>query len=128
MGFGAVSPIRRSWVRPVSDATPAAYGADPAPPPQQSVPAPGRGKLIRLQLSPDAPGHRSVGTAGALADLSFEGLIRDVDPGQLTAAQICPLLWDEADALEWVRGWFDPLAPFFGAAAQAGEAMLVWVD
>ncbi|MCT9093828.1 YfbM family protein [Streptomyces sp. ASQP_92] len=30
--------------------------------------------------------------------------------------------------LEWVRGWFDPLAPFFGAASQAGEAMLVWLD
>lgn len=66
--------------------------------------------------------------AGALAGLSFEDLIRDVDPAQMTAAEIYPLLWDEADALEWVRGWFDPLAPFFGAAAQAGEAMLVWLD
>ncbi|MFJ2420709.1 hypothetical protein ACIOWH_37300, partial [Streptomyces brevispora] len=36
--------------------------------------------------------------------------------------------WEEADALEWVRGWFDPLSPFFGAAALAGEAMLVWLD
>jgi hypothetical protein len=27
-----------------------------------------------------------------------------------------------------LRGWFDPPAPFFGAAAQAGEAMLVWLD
>ncbi|MEW1862018.1 YfbM family protein [Streptomyces sp. NPDC088194] len=66
--------------------------------------------------------------AGALADLSFEDLSRDVDPEQMTAAQIYPLLWDEPGALEWVRGWFDPLAPFFGAAAQAGEAMLVWLD
>lgn len=66
--------------------------------------------------------------AEALAGLPFDDLIRDVDPAQLTAAQIYPLHWDEADALEWVRGWFDPLAPFFGAAAQAGEAMLIWLD
>jgi hypothetical protein len=66
--------------------------------------------------------------AEALAQLSFDDLIRNVDSGQLTAAQIYPLHWDEANPLEWVRGWFDPLAPFFGAAAQAGEAMLVWLD
>lgn len=66
--------------------------------------------------------------AEALARLPFDDLVRDMDPAQLTAAQIYPQHWDEADAIEWVRGGFDPLAPFFGAAAQAGEAMLVWLD
>ena len=66
--------------------------------------------------------------AESLARFSFDDLIREVDPGQLTAGQIYPLHWDETDALEWVRGWFDPLSPFFGAAALAGEAMLVWLD
>ncbi|MFI5756425.1 YfbM family protein [Streptomyces sp. NPDC051569] len=66
--------------------------------------------------------------AQTLARLPFDDLVRDVDPAQLAAAQIYPQHWDEAGALEWVRGWFDPLAPFFGAAAQAGEAVLVWLD
>ncbi|WP_103890278.1 DUF1877 family protein [Actinacidiphila yanglinensis] len=60
--------------------------------------------------------------------MPFQDVIRDVDPEQLTAVRIYPLFWDEAGALEWVRGWFDPLVPFFGAAARAGEAMLVWLD
>ncbi|MFC8829224.1 YfbM family protein [Streptomyces sp. NPDC057137] len=66
--------------------------------------------------------------ADSLARLSFDDLVREVDSAQLTAAQIYPLIWDEADALEWVRGWFDPLAPFFASAASAEEAMLVWLD
>jgi hypothetical protein len=66
--------------------------------------------------------------AQALARLSFDDLVRNVGPAQLTDAQIYPQHWDEEGALEWVRGWFDPLAPFFGAAARASDAMLVWLD
>lgn len=32
------------------------------------------------------------------------------------------------DALKWVRGWFEPLKPFFEATARDNDAMLVWLD
>lgn len=66
--------------------------------------------------------------AQALARTSFDDLIDGLDPAELTAAEVYPLMWDEADALEWVRGWFEPLKPFFEATAKDNDAMLVWLD
>ncbi|QXJ26913.1 YfbM family protein [Actinomadura graeca] len=66
--------------------------------------------------------------ADALANLSYNDLIAEVAPADLSAAEIYPSIWDDEDALEWVRGWFEDLEPFFRAAAGRGDAMLTWLD
>ncbi|MFH8771245.1 DUF1877 family protein [Streptomyces sp. NPDC017958] len=58
---------------------------------------------------------------------SFQ-LIRGVDPAELTGAEVYPLGWSEPGALEWGRHWYDGLTQFFGVAAGADAAMLVWLD
>ena len=70
-----------------------------------------------------------VQTAGqALAATSFDALAAGVTQAALTQADIYPQVWDEPDSIEWVRGWFEPLIPYFGNAATQGQAMLIWLD
>jgi hypothetical protein len=67
--------------------------------------------------------------ADALAHTSYEALIQGVDPAELTAAEIYPvMMWAEPDAFDNVRQRFAPVIPFFTAAAQNRDAMLIWVD
>ncbi|WP_283139858.1 YfbM family protein [Rhizohabitans arisaemae] len=66
--------------------------------------------------------------ADALAKISFNDLVEDTDPADLTRAEIYPQMWDEPDALVWVQSWFQPIVPFFKAAARYGEAIIVWID
>ncbi len=67
--------------------------------------------------------------AGTLASLTFDDLTRDITPADLREAGLYPVeIWRDADALEFVRRWFEPLRPFFQQAAAAGDAVLVWLD
>jgi hypothetical protein len=66
--------------------------------------------------------------AGALTATSYDDLIRGVTPADLAQAHVYPEIWDEPDSLDWVRGWYEPLVPFFTSAAGQGHAMLVWLD
>lgn len=74
------------------------------------------------------PADRVRIAAHALAATSYDALIAGVDRADLAKADIYPQIWDESDALDWVRGWFEPLAPYIGAAAQQGHALIVWLD
>ncbi|ROP50687.1 DUF1877 family protein [Streptomyces sp. PanSC9] len=49
-------------------------------------------------------------------------------PADLIKAEVYPLCCDEPDAHEWGRRWYDGLNRFFGAAAAADDAVLVWLD
>ncbi len=66
--------------------------------------------------------------AEALAAVSYDTLTAGVNRTALTQADIYPLIWDEPDSIEWVRGWYEPLVPFFADAARQGHALLVWLD
>jgi uncharacterized protein DUF1877 len=66
--------------------------------------------------------------AEALAAVSYDSLTSDVDRTAFAQADIYPQIWDEPDSIEWVRGWYEPLVPFFADAARQGQAMLVWLD
>ncbi|MFE7382212.1 YfbM family protein [Streptomyces zhihengii] len=64
----------------------------------------------------------------ALSALTYDRLVDGVDPGELDAAEIYPLHWEDRAALEWGRGWFTGLTAYFAAAARDGHAVLVWID
>jgi hypothetical protein len=66
--------------------------------------------------------------AEALRATTYAQLISGVDPAELTSAEVYPLGWSEPGSLEWGRPWYDGLTQFFGAAARADDAMLVWLD
>lgn len=66
--------------------------------------------------------------AEALAATTYDELINRVTPTDLAHEHVYPDIWGEPDSLEWVRGWYEPLVPFFAAASAQGNAMVVWVD
>jgi hypothetical protein len=66
--------------------------------------------------------------AEALSGASYDELIQGLDPAELTAAEIYPEIWDSPEELQWVRGWYEPILPFFTAAAKDGDAMLLWIS
>ncbi|SDN58454.1 YfbM family protein [Allokutzneria albata] len=72
--------------------------------------------------------ERVEAAAEALAAIDFAELADGVDPSELTEADVHPLTWDEEDALEWVGHWFAPLPAFFSAAAEKGDAIILWID
>ncbi|MFD7262315.1 YfbM family protein [Streptomyces sp. NPDC059874] len=80
----------------------------------------------------DPPGYlppaRVQAAAEALRELPYDRLIRNVDPSELTRAEVYPLIWDSPDSLEWARDVFLDLTAFLGAAAEAGDGMLLWID
>ncbi|MGY0231312.1 YfbM family protein [Longispora urticae] len=52
----------------------------------------------------------------------------DVRAADLAAAEIYPAIWDSQEAVAWVQGWFAPLVPYFGAAAEDGDAVVIWLS
>ncbi|MFF7935583.1 YfbM family protein [Streptomyces sp. NPDC007940] len=66
--------------------------------------------------------------AEALRATSYDQLVSGVDAAELASAVVYPLGWSELGSLEWGRPWYDGLTQFFGAAAKADDAMLVWLD
>ncbi|WP_253195392.1 YfbM family protein [Streptomyces sp. JHA26] len=66
--------------------------------------------------------------AEAFRTISYDHLVRGVDPAELTSAEVYPFGWGEPGALEWGRHWYDGLTQFFEAAAGANHAMVVWLD
>lgn len=67
--------------------------------------------------------------ADALERVSFDDLVSGVEPRTLRDAEVYPTeIWEEADALEFVRAWFEPLPPYFRRAANAGDAIAIWLS
>ena len=66
--------------------------------------------------------------AAALAATSFDALTAEITLADLTEAKVYPMTWDEPDALDWVRHWYEPLPGFFAAAAGAGDSILIWLS
>lgn len=66
--------------------------------------------------------------ARELAVTSYDDLIRDVSHAELTAAKVYPEGWESRGSLEWARDYYGRLAKFLRAAADAGDAVLVWLD
>ncbi|AUI56900.1 YfbM family protein [Amycolatopsis sp. BJA-103] len=69
-----------------------------------------------------------VGKVGAeLSRTGFEQLSRGVELSALEANGIYPSIWDEPDALDYVRGYYDELVTFFAGAAKAGDPVVTIV-
>lgn len=66
--------------------------------------------------------------ASELSRLSYDDLIGGVSPEELSTAEVYPGRWDSPASLEWARDCFGQLSEFFHAAADAGDAVLVWLD
>ncbi|MEU8419683.1 YfbM family protein [Micromonospora sp. NPDC048835] len=66
--------------------------------------------------------------ASRLAALTEEGLIRGVDPQELTRADVYPDTWDRPGALAWVAHYLPGVQNFFAAAARDGAAVICWLD
>ncbi|MFE3017955.1 YfbM family protein [Streptomyces sp. NPDC059256] len=67
--------------------------------------------------------------ADALRGLTADELVADVSPQELARADVYPrIIWERGESLDYVRGYFAVLVPFFQAAAQAGDGMLIWLD
>ncbi|MFC9255415.1 YfbM family protein [Amycolatopsis thailandensis] len=54
----------------------------------------------------------------------FDKLSEGVELSDLEAEGIYPSIWDEPDALDYVRAHYDALVPFFAAAAKAGDPVV----
>jgi Domain of unknown function (DUF1877) len=65
--------------------------------------------------------------ADALARTTFDDLVAGLEPADMAREERYPYVGDEPESLEWVRDCFEPLAPYFQAAAGAGEAIVVWI-
>lgn len=65
--------------------------------------------------------------ADALARTTFDDLVSGLGPADMAREERYPHFWDESESLEWVRECFEPLTPYFQAAAGAGDAIVVWI-
>ncbi|MFJ9432732.1 YfbM family protein [Streptomyces sp. NPDC101490] len=65
--------------------------------------------------------------AEALEALTYDRLLDGVDPAELVVAEVYPSSWNDREALEWGRYWFDGLRLYFRAAARDGDAVILWV-
>ncbi|RSN28559.1 DUF1877 domain-containing protein [Amycolatopsis sp. WAC 01416] len=59
-----------------------------------------------------------------MARTGFDQLSQGVELSDLEAEGIYPSIWDEPDALDYVRGYYDELVTFFAAAAKAEEPVV----
>lgn len=66
--------------------------------------------------------------ARELSRISYDDLIGGVSHAELSASDVYPQRWDSPASLEWARDYFGQLAEFLQAAADAGDAVLVWLD
>ncbi|MFG2096034.1 YfbM family protein [Streptomyces sp. NPDC048612] len=66
--------------------------------------------------------------AEALAGISAESLTAGVAPADLAAARVYPLvIWERGEPLDYVREYYELLRPFLRAAADEGDAVLLWL-
>jgi len=66
--------------------------------------------------------------AAHLRATPWDALAREYDAEAFTDAEIYPQIWDEEDALEYLRPWYTDLVTYVGAAADEGHALVVWLS
>ncbi|WP_121830390.1 YfbM family protein [Streptomyces sp. S1] len=67
--------------------------------------------------------------AEALATTPYEALVEGVHPIDLAKAEIYPtIVWERGESLDYVTTHYQALVPFFQAAADAGDAILIWLN
>ncbi|SRR5690349_21010560 len=62
-----------------------------------------------------------------LSRTGFDQLSSGVELAELDANGIYPQIWDEPDALDYVRAGYDDLVTFFAGAAKAGDQVVTIV-
>lgn len=65
--------------------------------------------------------------ASYLQALPWEDLAGHFDQARMTADGIYPAIWDDDDALDYLRVNYAVLVTFFGAAAAAKDAVILWL-
>ncbi|KIF69209.1 hypothetical protein HY68_12420 [Streptomyces sp. AcH 505] len=66
--------------------------------------------------------------ATLLARTTYDHLIANVDPQELSRADVYPSGWETPASLEWGHDYYAGLTQFFNAAARSEQAVLVWLD
>jgi hypothetical protein len=66
--------------------------------------------------------------AAQLDGLTGEDLVRGVDPAELKRAEVYPDVWDRPGELSWVAHHLPDVQRFFAGAAEAGDAVICWLD
>lgn len=66
--------------------------------------------------------------AAQLAGITADDLVRGVDPGELSRADVYPGTWDRPGELDWVAHHLPDVTAFFAAAAKDGDAVICWLD
>ena len=66
--------------------------------------------------------------AAALAELTEERLLDGVEAADLQREQIYPNIWDRPDELPWAACYLPDVKIYFAAAAEAGDAIVCWID
>ncbi|MFI1377856.1 YfbM family protein [Embleya sp. NPDC020886] len=76
-------------------------------------------------LTPD----RVRAAAEALSATPGHRLVAGVGPADLVRAGVYPaFVWEQAESLEYATGHYAALGVFFRSAAEAGDAVLVWLS
>lgn len=65
--------------------------------------------------------------AAYLTAVRWEDLAGHFDPARMTADGIYPAIWDDGHALDYLRVNHAILVKFFGTAAAAGDAVILWL-
>ncbi|WP_226962461.1 MULTISPECIES: DUF1877 family protein [unclassified Streptomyces] len=72
---------------------------------------------------------RTPGQRGSRASPRYARSSEGVRPAELAQAEIYPtVLWGCGESLDYVTSHYQAMVPFFRAAADAGDAMLVRLD
>lgn len=68
--------------------------------------------------------------AAALATISSQTFVTQLDPAAMDAAEIYPQGWESAgqDGLDYVVQYYDQLSLFYRTAAESGNAVLVYLN
>ncbi len=74
-------------------------------------------------LNPDEVGL----AARYLTATPWEQLAGHFDPAQMTAGGVYPAIWNDDDALDYLRDNYTVLVQFFSAAAAAGDTVILWL-
>jgi hypothetical protein len=66
--------------------------------------------------------------AQEMGGLPWDRLVAGVTPADLGEADVYPHIWDESDAFDYVRPYYEALSAFFGTAAREGDSVLLWIS
>jgi hypothetical protein len=72
--------------------------------------------------------ERVVAASAFLGSTGFDALMVGLTFADFDAAKVYPQMWNDAEALDWLRTVYEELVAYFAAAASVGDALIVWLS